>query len=169
MPAGAAVDEAHVGIHRHTGQIEPQGQLAARHLVLEQRNGAVWAGRAGHHRSRVGSEKQLRHHPQHAHLGAPHQLGRQGAVDHAAGVGGQIGPLEPRQQLGHDPVVGHDPAIRQFRGHGNQLVELNHGGGIEHDVEGARVAVHRLAGAVGGAPVHQPDTRQIITHTGASP
>ena len=161
MAARAPVHEAHVGVYRRSAQVETQRQLAACHLVLEQGGGAVGAGGAGHRRPGVRGQEQLRHHAQHAHLGTPHQLGRQGPVDHAAGVGGQFRPLEAGQQLGDDSVVGHLALVGQLGRHGDQLVELDDRIGVQDHVEGSGVAVYRS--------VDQPDARQVVAHLSPVP
>ena len=95
VAAGSAVDEAHVRVDRVAAEVEPHRQLAAGHLVLEEGDRAVRAGRARGGGAGVRGDEQLGHHPQDADLGPPHVLGRQGRVDHPAGVRGQVGPLEP--------------------------------------------------------------------------
>ena len=155
MPAGTAVDEAHVREDRCPAEVEAHRQLPAGHLVLEQGDRAVLPERAGRGRPRVRGDEELGHDAQYADLGPPHVLRGQGAVDHAAGVGGEIGPLEPRAELGHDAVVRHPRAAGELGVDRDQLVELDQRRRLQHDVERAGVA---LDGAV-----DEPDAPGVVT------
>ena len=86
-------------------------------------------------------DEELGDHAQDADLGPPDVLGRQGPVDHPTRVGGQVRALEAGAQLGDDAVVRHLPAAGEIGRDGDELVELDHHLGIEHHVEGARVAL----------------------------